>query len=79
MINNKIVTDYIKDIQDRMEDNYKEIQTAIIITEIMNRDFFQVNDELIEKVYEEMKLNKDMWNKKFVDAILKIDREFDYE
>lgn len=73
MIDKQIVRDFINDINEKIEKNYKEFDVALVISKIIDRDEKEISDELINKVHKEINFKDSLWDKEFEEDILDLD------
>lgn len=75
MIDKKIVRDFINDINEKIEDHYKEFDVALVIAKIIDKSEHEISDDLIGKVFKEINFKDSLWDKAFEEEILDLDNE----
>lgn len=70
MIDYDIVRNFINDINNKIDKNYKEFDVALVIAKIIDKDEKDIDDKLIKDVYKSIDIKDSLWDKEFEEDIL---------
>lgn len=70
MIDYDIVRNFIDDINNKIDKNYKEFDVALVIAKIIDKDEKDIDDKLIKDVYKSIDIKDSLWDKEFEEDIL---------
>ena len=63
MIDYDIVRNFINDINNKIDKNYKEFDVALVIAKIIDKDEKDIDDKLIKDVYKSIDIKDSLWDK----------------
>ena len=70
MIDYDIVRNFIDDINNKIDKNYKEFDVTLVIAKIIDKDEKDIDDKLIKDVYKSIDIKDSLWDKEFEEDIL---------